>query len=173
MATGDIIGILNSDDYYTSNDVLSTYADAFKTSKVDAVYGDIHFIREGQPHKIARYYSSKIFRPAVLRFGFMPAHPSFYVRRSVYEQAGFYSLDYKIGADFEMMVRLFKKHRISYKYIQKDMVTMRMGGASTNGVGSHKLLLKEDARACRENGIYSNTFLIALKYFYKIFEFRI
>ena len=173
MATGDIIGILNSDDYYTSNDVLSTYAEAFKTSKVDAVYGDIHFIREGQPHKIARYYSSKIFRPALLRFGFMPAHPSFYVRRSVYEQAGFYSLDYKIGADFEMMVRLFKKHRISYKYIQKDMVTMRMGGASTSGVGSHKLLLKEDARACRENGIYSNTFLIALKYFYKIFEFRI
>ena len=173
MATGDIIGILNSDDYYTSNDVLSTYADAFKTSKVDAVYGDIHFIREGQPHKIARYYSSKIFRPALLRFGFMPAHPSFYVRRSVYEQAGFYSLDYKIGADFEMMVRLFKKHRISYKYIQKDIVTMRMGGASTSGVGSHKLLLKEDARACRENGIYSNTFLIALKYFYKIFEFRV
>lgn len=173
MATGDIIGILNSDDYYTSNDVLSTYADAFKTSKVDAVYGDIHFIREGQPHKIARYYSSKIFRPALLRFGFMPAHPSFYVRRSVYEQAEFYSLDYKIGADFEMMVRLFKKHRISYKYIQKDMVTMRMGGASTSGVGSHRLLLKEDARACRENRIYSNTFLISLKYFYKIFEFKI
>ena len=173
MATGDVIGILNSDDYYTSNDVLSTYVEAFKTSKVDAVYGDIHFIREGQPHKIARYYSSKIFCPALLRFGFMPAHPSFYVRRSVYEQAGFYSLDYKIGADFEMMVRLFKRHRISYKYIQKDMVTMRMGGASTSGVGSHKLLLKEDARACRENGIYSNTFLIALKYFYKVFEFKV
>ena len=172
MATGDIVGILNSDDYYTSNDILSTYANAFKTSKVDAVYGDIHFIRDGQPHKVARYYSSKIFRPTLLRFGFMPAHPSFYVRRSVYEQAGFYSLDYKIGADFEMMVRLFRKYRISYKYIQKDMVTMRMGGASTSGVGSHKLLLKEDARACRENRIYSNTFLIALKYFYKIFEFK-
>ena len=162
MATGDIVGILNSDDYYTSNDVLSTYANAFKTSKVD-----------GQPHKVARYYSSKIFRPTLLRFGFMPAHPSFYVRRSVYEQAGFYSLDYKIGADFEMMVRLFRKYRISYKYIQKDMVTMRMGGASTSGVGSHRLLLKEDARACRENRIYSNTFLISLKYFYKIFEFKI
>ena len=173
MATGDIVGILNSDDYYTSNDVLSTYANAFKTSKVDAVYGDIHFIRDGQPHKVARYYSSKIFHPTLLRFGFMPAHPSFYVRRSVYEQAGFYSLDYKIGADFEMMVRLFRKYRISYKYIQKDMVTMRMGGASTSGVGSHKLLLKEDARACRENRIYSNTFLISLKYFYKIFEFKI
>jgi len=153
-------------------DAMNTYANAFRTSKVDAVYGDIHFIRDGQPHKVARYYSSKIFRPTLLRFGFMPAHPSFYVRRSVYEQAGNYSLDYKIGADFEMMVRLFKKHRISYKYIQKDMVTMRMGGASTSGVSSHKLLLKEDARACRENRIYSNTFLIALKYFYKIFEFK-
>lgn len=172
MATGDIIGILNSDDYYTSNDVLSTYVNTFKANSVDAVYGDIHFIRNGQPNKVARYYSSKIFCPALLRFGFMPAHPSFYVRRSVYEQAGNYSLDYKIGADFEMMVRLFKKHRISYKYIQKDMVTMRMGGASTSGMNSHKLLLKEDARACRENNIYSNRFLIALKYFYKIFEFK-
>ena len=171
MASGDVVGILNSDDYFTSKQVIANMVNAFNDN-IDAVYGDIHFIRDGQPHKVARYYSSKIFRPTLLRFGFMPAHPSFYVRRSVYEQAGNYSLDYKIGADFEMMVRLFKKYRISYKYIQKDMVTMRMGGASTSGVSSHKLLLKEDARACRENRIYSNTFLIALKYFYKIFEFK-
>lgn len=172
-ATGDVIGILNSDDYYTSKDVLSTYAKTFSDYNVDAVYGDIHFIRNNNPEKIARYYSSKIFRPFLLRFGFMPAHPSFYLRRSVYDKVGCYSLEYKIGADFEMMTRLFKKHKISYKYVPKDMVTMRMGGASTSGVSSHKLLLKEDARACRENGIYSNTFLIALKYFYKVFEFKV
>lgn len=173
MATGDVIGILNSDDYYTSKDVLSTYAKTFSDYNVDAVYGDIHFIRNNNPEKIARYYSSKIFRPFLLRFGFMPAHPSFYLRRSVYDKVGCYSLEYKIGADFEMMTRLFKKHKISYKYVPKDMVTMRMGGTSTSGVSSHKLLLKEDARACRENGIYSNTFLIALKYFYKVFEFKV
>lgn len=96
-ATGDVIGILNSDDYYTSKDVLSTYAKTFSDYNVDAVYGDIHFIRNNNPEKIARYYSSKIFRPFLLRFGFMPAHPSFYLRRSVYDKVGCYSLEYKIG----------------------------------------------------------------------------
>lgn len=172
MSTGDVVGILNSDDYYTSSDVLSTYVKAFKESDVEAVFGDIHFVREGQSDRIARYYSSKIFRPFLLRFGFMPAHPSFYLRRSVYQRAGDYSLDYRIGSDFEMMVRLFRKHHISYKYIPKDVVTMRMGGASTSGVGSHRLLLEEDARACRENGIYSNVLMMSLKFLYKIFEFR-
>lgn len=173
MSTGDVVGILNSDDYYTSSDVLSTYVKAFKESDVEAVFGDIHFIREGEPNKVARYYSSKIFRPSLLRFGFMPAHPSFYLRREVYQKAGFYSLDYKIGSDFEMMVRLFKNHHISYKYIHKDVVTMRMGGASTNGVGSHFLLLKEDTRACKSNGIYTHPLFVLLKYIYKVFEFKL
>lgn len=172
-ATGDVIGILNSDDYYTSSDVLSTYVKAFKESDVEAVFGDVHFIREGEPNKVARYYSSKIFRPSLLRFGFMPAHPSFYLRREIYQKAGFYSLDYKIGSDFEMMVRLFKKHHISYKYIHKDVVTMRMGGASTNGVESHFLLLKEDTRACKSNGIYTHPLFVLLKYIYKVFEFKL
>lgn len=173
MASGDVVGILNSDDYYTSSDVLSTYAEIFSNKKVDAVYGDIHFIRENAPNRVARYYSSKIFRPSLLRFGFMPAHPSFYLRRGVYEKAGFYSLDYKIGSDFEMMVRLFKKNHITYQYIPKDVVTMRMGGASTNGVGSHFLLLKEDTRACKANGIYTLPLFILLKYIYKVFEFKL
>ena len=173
MATGDIVGILNSDDYYTSNDVLSTYANAFRTSKVDAVYGDIHFIHDGEPDKVTRYYSSKIFSPFWVRFGFMPAHPSLYVRREVYQKIGPYKLDYKIGADFEIVVRMFCVHKIKSKYLNLDFVTMRNGGASTNGFHSHRLLLQEDTRACRENGIYSNQFLIALKYLYKLFEFRI
>ncbi|WP_028898282.1 glycosyltransferase family 2 protein [Prevotella sp. HUN102] len=173
MASGEIVGILNSDDYYTSSDVLSTYAKEFSDKNIDAVYGDIHFIRENEPSKIARYYSSRIFRPSLLRFGFMPAHPSFYLRRSVYEKAGLYSLDYKIGSDFEMMVRLFKKNHITYKYIAKDVVTMRMGGASTNGVGSHYQLLKEDTRACKSNGIFTHPLLISLKYIYKVFEFKL
>lgn len=110
-----------------------------------------------EPNKVARYYSSKIFRPSLLRFGFMPAHPSFYLRREVYEKAGLYSLDYKIGSDFEMMVRLFKNHRISYKYIHKDVVTMRMGGASTNGVGSHFLLLERKTQELVNQTVYTPT----------------
>lgn len=172
MATGDVVGILNSDDYYTSDNVISRFVPYFEDRNLDSVFGDIHFIHEDEPNKIVRYYSSKLFKPFWLRFGFMPAHPSFYVRRSVYERAGLYKLDYKIGSDFEMMVRLFRTMGISYKYIPMDFVTMRMGGASTSGFRSHHLLLKEDTRACRENGIFTLSFLIGLKYLYKIFEFK-
>lgn len=173
MATGDVIGILNSDDYFTSNDVVSKLIKPFSDEEIDAVYGDIHFIHDKEREKITRYYSSKRFSPFWIRFGFMPAHPSLYVRKEIYDKVGLYKLDYKIGADFEMVVRMFHVHKIKAHYINMDFVTMRNGGASTSGVQSHKLLLQEDARACRENGLYSNQFLISLKYLYKVFEFRI
>lgn len=172
-STGDVVGILNSDDYYTTTDALSTIASAFSDEKLDAVYGDIHFIREGEPDKIVRYYSSRHFKPFWLRFGFMPAHPSFYCKRSVFEQYGLYRLDYKIGADYEMMVRLLKKYKIRAKYIGKDFVTMRTGGASTRNVQSRITLIKEDVKACRDNGVYTNSFFISFKFLYKIFEFRL
>lgn len=172
-ATGDVVGILNSDDYYTSEDVLSVIASALSDNRLDAVYGDIHFIHDGKPNKVVRYYSSCHFRPFWLRFGFMPAHPSFYVRRSVYEKAGLYNTAYKIGSDFEMMVRLFSKQHIRYQYLAKDFVTMRTGGMSTKSLKSRRMLLAEDVRACRSNGIYTNKFIVALKYLYKVLEYRL
>ena len=172
MATGDVVGILNSDDYYTDIDILQTVADTFKNNnQLDALYGDIHFVRDGAPDKCVRYYSSRMFSPFWLRFGFMPAHPSFYCKREVFEKVGLYSLDYKIGADYEMMVRLFKKYRIKSQYINTDFVTMRTGGASNSNVRSRITLINEDVKACRDNGIYTNGFLISLKFLYKIFEF--
>ena len=129
-------------------------------------------IHEGNLGKCVRYYSSKMFSPFWLRFGFMPAHPSFYCKKDVYDKAGLYRLDYKIGSDYEMMVRLFKKHKIVAKYIAKDFVTMRTGGASNSNVRSRLTLIKEDVKACRDNGLYTNSLLICLKYLYKIFEFR-
>lgn len=114
-----------------------------------------------------------MFRPFWLRFGFMPAHPSFYCKREVFEKAGLYSLDYKIGADYEMMVRLFKKYRIMSQYINKDFVTMRTGGASNNNVSSRITLINEDVKACKENGVYTNSLFVMLKFMYKIFEFRL
>ena len=173
MASGDVVGILNSDDYFTSDDILQTVDNAFKSHEIDAIYGDIHFIRDGNPQKCVRYYSSRMFRPFWLRFGFMPAHPSFYCKREIFDKAGLYSLDYKIGADYEMMVRLFKRHKIKSLYVNKDFVTMRTGGASNNNVRSRLTLIEEDVKACRVNGIYTNRFFIMLKFLYKIFEFRI
>ena len=173
MASGDIIGILNSDDYYTSDDILQTIADAFKCQNVDAIYGDIHFIKDGVPDKCVRYYSSRLFSPFWLRFGFMPAHPSFYCKRDVFDKSGLYRLDYKIGSDYEMMVRLFRKHKISSRYVPKDFVTMRTGGASNSNLQSRLTLIKEDVKAFRDNGIYTNELFICLKFLYKIFEFRV
>ena len=173
MATGDVVGILNSDDYFTSNDVLSRIVPYFDDKETDAVYGDIHFIRNDNPQKTIRYYSSRWFHPRWLRFGFMPAHPSFYLRREVYARCGPYRTDYKIGSDFEMMVRLFIIQKIKAKYIKMDFVTMRTGGLSTRNFHSRMTLVKEDVRACRENGISTNVFMVALKFLFKVFEIRI
>ena len=172
MASGDVVGILNSDDYFTSDDILQTVDNAFKSHEIDAIYGDIHFIRDGNPQKCVRYYSSRMFTPFWLRFGFMPAHPSFYCKREIFDKAGLYSLDYKIGADYEMMVRLFKKYRIMSQYINKDFVTMRTGGASNNNVRSRITLINEDVKACKENWVYTNSLFVMIKYLYKVFEFR-
>ena len=172
MATGDVVGILNSDDFFTDNDVIEKVAQAFTDDKIDAVYGDVHFVRETNLSRCVRYYSSAGFRPWWLRFGIMPAHPSFYARKEVFQKAGLYKTDYKIGGDFEMMVRLFKRFDIKTKYLPMVFVTMRMGGASTKNVGSRLTLLREDTRACRENGVYTHPLLICLKYFYKVLEFR-
>ena len=172
MATGDIVGILNSDDYFTSDTIIEQMVKAFDDASIDATYGDIHFIRDGQPDKCIRYYSSKRFSPSWLRFGFMPAHPSFYARREVFERAGLYKTNYKIGSDYEMMVRLFCVHKIKAAYQPLDFVTMRTGGLSTRNLQSRLQLIKDDVRACRENGVYTNSAMISLKFLYKIFELR-
>ena len=172
-ATGDVVGILNSDDYFTSEDVLSVIASALSDNRLDAVYGDIHFIHDGKPNKVVRYYSSRHFRPFWLRFGFMPAHPSFYVRRSVYERHGLFATDYQIAADYDLMVRLLWKERLRTKYIKKDFVTMRTGGMSTKNLRNRILINSEDVRACRKYGMYTNRIMICFKYLYKIFEFKL
>lgn len=171
LATGDIIGILNSDDFFTSNNVLYEIAHAFKIEKdLDAIYGDIHFVHPNNLQKCVRYYSSKIFKRRLMRIGFIPAHPSFYIRRECFEKYGYYKTDYKIAADFEFLLRVIFKNRIRTKYLPMDMVTMRTGGASTSGIKSHIGIMKEHLRAFRENEIYTNVGLLSLRYFYKISE---
>lgn len=155
-ATGDIIGILNSDDFYTSDDVLECVAKEFEDNpNLEAVYGDIHFVNPGNLKKCIRYYSSAYFRPWLLRFGFMPAHPSFYVRREVYEKYGLYDLQFRTSSDFEWMVRLFAKHHIRAKYIKKDFVTMRAGGESTNGLEAKRKVNNDIVASLKKHGIFT------------------
>lgn len=171
MATGDVVGILNSDDFFTSNDILQQVADAFETHKeLDAVYGDVHFVHSDNLGKCVRYYSSKVFKRSLMKLGFMPAHPSFYLKKERFEQLGLYKTDYKIAADFEFLLRAIYKNNIRIQYLPIDMVTMRTGGASTSGLESHKRIMKEHLRAFRENDIYNNAFMLSLRYPYKIWE---
>ena len=170
MATGDVVGILNSDDFYTADDALQVIADAFANNDIDATYGDIHFVNDDNLQKCVRYYSSSVFRRPLMRFGLMPAHPSFYCRKSVYDRYGYFDTSYRIAADFENLLRLIFINRIKTKYIQKDFVTMRTGGASTAGIGSRTKIMHDHLRAMRQNGVYSNAFLLSLRYIYKVWE---
>ena len=170
LATGDVVGLLNSDDFFTSDDALKTIADACEQYGADAIYGDIHFVNDDDLTKCVRYYSSAVFRRSLMRYGMMPAHPSFYCKRSIYEKYGYFDTSYKIAADFESLLRFIYLGNIKTQYIKKDFVTMRTGGASTAGLASRKLIMKEHLRALKKNGIYSNAFLLSLRYFYKIYE---
>ena len=172
-ATGDVVGLLNSDDFYTSNDVLAVISDAFeKDLKLDAVYGDIHYVNDGELDKCVRYYSSADFNRERMMHGWMPAHPSFYCWRAVYQKFGLFDTSFKVAADFEQLLRLIYIHNIKTQYIEKNFVTMRTGGASTDGIGSRVTIMKEHLQAFKKNGIENNVFNLSTRYLSKILEYR-
>ncbi|WP_322932536.1 glycosyltransferase family 2 protein [Bacteroides sp. CG01] len=170
MATGDIIGIINSDDFYHRRDIIMKVAEAFKNSDIRAVYGDVRFVNPQNLDKTVRYYSSKRFTPEMFRFGFMPAHPTFFTYRKYFEEFGYYKTDYKIAADYELLIRFLYVHQLKSQYLPFDFMKMRTGGTSTASIRSNILLNKEIVRACKENGIWTCMPLLFLKYLVKVFE---
>lgn len=171
IATGNVVGIINSDDFFHRTDVISKVAEAFDQDKsIEAVYSDIRFIKEDNLYKTIRYYSSKNFAPWRFRFGFMPAHPSFYTYKHNYEKYGYYQCDYKIAADYELLTRFLYTNKLKTKYLHLDFMKMRIGGKSTANWKSNWILNREIVRACKENGIWTCMPLLGLKYFIKIFE---
>ena len=170
-ATGDVIGLLNSDDFYTQDDVLEAVASRFEGTGCDAVYGDIHYVAPDDLKTCVRYYSSAGFRRERMMQGWMPAHPSFYCRREVYHKYGLFDTSFRVAADFEQLLRLIYIHDIRTEYIEKDFVTMRRGGASTSGLKSHFYIMRDHLRAFRKNGIRNNVFRLAPRYFIKLFEY--
>ena len=201
MATGDVVGILNADDILASDDTLAHIADKFESEgvrsggvrsggvrsggvesggvgeRVDCVYADIRFVREGETvaalreAKTVRYCSAKRWRPWMFRFAAMVPHPSFYVRRECFERLGGYSLDYRICADFELELRYLYLAKLKAAYLPECVVVMRMGGMSTAGWRSNIVINREDLRALRSHGIWSCLPLIYLKYLFKIWGF--
>ena len=169
--TGDVVGILNSDDFYTSDDVLATINAALEQDDCDAVYGDIHYVKSDNLERCVRYYSSRNFTRERMMQGYIPAHPSFYCRREVYQKYGLFDTSFRVAADFEQLLRLIYIEKIRIKYIEKDFVTMRMGGASTSGIKSHVRIMKDHLRAFKKNKIPNNVFRLSLRYFSKLTEF--
>jgi glycosyltransferase involved in cell wall biosynthesis len=170
MATGEVVGILNSDDFYSTTNIISQVTEVFKDPTIDAVFGDLVFVDPNNLKKVVRKYSSAEWYPNKFAKGFMPAHPTFFVRRRYYEQIGLFKTDYKIAADYELLIRFLYVHKLKYKYLPLNMVTMRKGGVSSNGIMSNIILNDEIIRGCRENGIQTNVFKVYPKYFTKLFE---
>ena len=170
MATGDIIGILNSDDFFTADTIVATLAAELADQEIDAVYADVHYVDDADLSRSVRYYSSRTFRPWMMKLGFQPAHPTFYCRKSVYDRHGSFDINFRVAADFEHLLRLIYIQRIPTRYIPLDCVAMRTGGASTSGVKSHLRILSDHLKAYRKNGVNSNLFLDASRYVYKASE---
>lgn len=171
MASGDVVGLIHSDDFYHRTDILSIVNRSFEENQdIQAIYGDIRFVNPGDLDTTVRYYSSRKFRPWMFRWGWMPAHPTYFTYKENFEKYGYYRCDYQITADFELMLRHLYKHRIPARYIPVDFMKMRTGGRSTSGWKSTLVINKEDLRACRENGIYTNLPMLYMRYFVKVFE---
>jgi glycosyltransferase involved in cell wall biosynthesis len=196
MATGDVIGILNADDVLEDDRVIERVANEFISAQIDVVYGDVRFVktpRQGEAvrktneltnertnelaslrsAKTLRYYSAKRWKPWMLRWGFMPPHPSVYIRRECFERLGLYKTDYHIAADYELLIRYLWRACLKTAYMPQCLVTMRMGGKSTKNWRSNLLLNQEIVRGNRENGCFCCLPMLIPKYIFKVFEFII
>lgn len=170
LASGEIVGILNSDDVYCDSNVISQIVNEFAKVDVESVFADLVYVDRGDLEKVKRYYRSASFHVNKFAYGWMPAHPTFFVKRTIYEKYGLFNTDYKIAADYELLVRFLYKNKVSYNYIPKVLVRMRTGGVSTKNIKSNWILNREIVRACKENGIKSSMIKVLFKYPRKILE---
>lgn len=169
MATGDVVGILNSDDFFASDSILQCVHDTFgQDASLDGVYADVVYVDKNDITKTLRRFSGEKFTRKRLCYGFMPPHPSFYVKRSCYEKSGPYSLKYPICSDYDMFVKMIWELNINTKYIPKVFVTMRSGGASGNGISVHKRIMRERIACVKEHHLPSNALKQSIRYFEKI-----
>lgn len=169
MATGDVVGIINSDDYFHRDDTFDIIAKAFEDKTVKAIYADNVDVDIDHPEKGGTLYYGGFFKPWMYRLGMMPSHPTFYAKKELFEKYGYYKLGYKIAADYELMLRFFYVNKQKAVYVPKAIMTFRTGGVSTQW--KNKIILNEETiKACRENGLWSNMALVCCKYPFKIVE---
>lgn len=153
LATGDVVGFINSDDFYSSAGVLAKIAAVFKDRSVDACYGDLCYVNRDDVNSVVRYWRSSEFKPKLFLYGWCPAHPTFYVRRNIFERFGGFDLQYRIAADVELMARFLEVHRITTRYIPEVLVKMRMGGMTNRSWSNIVTQNLEIWRALKGHGL--------------------
>jgi len=171
FATGDVIGILHSDDFYMDNKVLEKYARIFIKDHSDAVYSDLFYVNKEDTNKVIRKWKSGRHKPNSFLQGWMPPHPTFFVKRSVYEKFGKFNLDFKHSADYELMLRFIHKHKIKLNYLHEFTVKMRVGGQSNVSVQNRVNANIEDRKAWQVNGLKPRFYTSYLKPLRKILQF--
>lgn len=170
-ATGDIIGILNSDDLYADDNVLSDVVEKFRASNADALYADLVYVNRINSNSISRYWKAGNFDSGKFKYGWMPPHPTFFLKKSCYEKWGDYNLLLKSSADYELMLRMLYKHKIPVVYLPRVTVKMRIGGQSNITIKNRILANREDKLAWKINGLKTNAFTFIFKPLLKIHQF--
>ena len=169
LATGEIIGILNSDDLFESDTIIEQIMNVFQENKeIDAIYGNISYFETGEENKIKRYWKSKPYYEDFFDDGEVPPHPSLFVKKQVYDQIGTYYPNFKICSDYEFMLRMMKIHNFKTKYLDATIAKMRLGGTSTQGLKSYWITTKELKQAWEMNNFKYPIKLYFIRPFKKI-----
>ena len=171
IASGDIIGILNSDDFYDNPNVIEDVVRIFESKKCDSLYGDLVYVKASNALDVVRYWQSGNFKREKLKNGWTLPHPTFFVKKSIYNKYGLYNTKLKTAADYEMIIRLLFKHNISVEYLPKILVHMRTGGISNASLKHRFIANKEDGLAWKFNHLYQPMFVRIQKPFQKIVQF--
>lgn len=170
LATGDIVGFLHSDDFLGDENIIQSIVVCFTSHDVDGVYGDLQYVAKDNIDKIVRNWVSKPFQNNLLYKGWMPPHPTLYLKNNVYEIFGGFDLNFYIAADYDFILRIFKQTHLKFFYLPKSIVQMRVGGASNRSLKNILIKMKEDYRAIRSNQV-GNWMTLVLKNVSKVNQF--
>lgn len=171
MTSGDVVAFLNSDDFFTDEFVIERIVRTFAIENADAVYSDIVYVSQKNPIKIKRYWKAGKYSPKSLKYGWMPPHPSLFVRKKLYEKAGFFDTSLKIASDYDMVLRLLKNCTSPISYINEVLVKMRLGGKSNLSLKNIFLKSKEDYSIIKNNNFSFPIMTLFLKNIRKVSQF--
>ena len=152
-ATGEVIGFLHSDDIYADNNAIKYVVEKFNTEKTDSLYADLQYVSKNDINKVIRNWKSGKYHIKKLKQGWMPPHPTFFVKNEIYEKHGIFNTNYKIAADYDLMLRFLGKHKITTTYLPLTLIKMRVGGESNKSLKNIIRKMKEDFRAIKNNNI--------------------